>query len=648
LKTAKCKIGIICLGIGWLLCAVPAAAQSTVEKLFQDAVYTEEVLGDLKRALALYRQVADSSRAWYSAMAQFRIGSCYEKMGDPGVWEAYRRVVSRFPDDLDAVAMARIRLSRRSENRVDIHPLVSFYLDRFSPDPLTAVSWDGEFIAYTDWESGDLMVKSRWTDSVQRVTNLDFKESHSFALRPAWSRDGKFIAFSLYKDYQCTELWIANLENRISKRVYQQPEHILYANTWTPDYLYIICEMFHYKKKDVHQIVMLDLKSGKFVQDFHVSSRSRKFDISPDGKYIAYEHKPGEDRHIYLKRIPDGEPMAITQINLGDQGYDNPVWSPDGKMIMYRSNRRGRYDLWARRVSGGKPDGPDFVLQPDLMQSLFTQKGISESSPVEENPPYPKTEKVLRKPEITAFQEEFSDTVLSSQWIVYQWNRPNLFSSSHFGHYSLTDQAGHLRYYLDPASLHGWIVGYLPNYSGIYWYYPSMELRRLLWGDRWVLETRVTYFLLDRINGRTLVWLVLFGGDREFPCTLKVTRNKDWRANRFFISLSAEGKTVFRRSNCQIAGDTLGVSRFTYDFRVVRYDSLLRVSMAEKGRPYEKILEEVLPENARNRVQWLVLTGSCWFAPAGAYAEYDYFRFNQLEQTGSVYLKESKSVKPQR
>lgn len=70
--------------------------------------------------------------------------------------------------------------------------------------------------------------------------------------------------------------------------------------------------------------------------------------ISPDGKTIAFSYK-GE---IFTVPSAGGEAFRLT----ANQAYDsNPVWSPDGKKIVFLSNREGSDDLYITDAKGGTP-----------------------------------------------------------------------------------------------------------------------------------------------------------------------------------------------------------------------------------------------------------------------------------------------------
>ncbi len=74
----------------------------------------------------------------------------------------------------------------------------------------------------------------------------------------------------------------------------------------------------------------------------------RDASISPDGKTIAFTYK-GD---IFTVSSKGGPAMQITT----DKGYDAfPVWSPDGKQIVFMSSREGSDDIFITSAYGGTP-----------------------------------------------------------------------------------------------------------------------------------------------------------------------------------------------------------------------------------------------------------------------------------------------------
>jgi eukaryotic-like serine/threonine-protein kinase len=77
--------------------------------------------------------------------------------------------------------------------------------------------------------------------------------------------------------------------------------------------------------------------------------------LSPDGRMLAFIRgsgafvTPGE---LYVKLLPDGEPVALTNDNLPKMG---PVFSPDGDRIAYTVNDANSWDTWDVPALRGEP-----------------------------------------------------------------------------------------------------------------------------------------------------------------------------------------------------------------------------------------------------------------------------------------------------
>jgi Tol biopolymer transport system component len=72
-------------------------------------------------------------------------------------------------------------------------------------------------------------------------------------------------------------------------------------------------------------------------------------DISPDGQRIAfYSQAPQED--LYVVPVSGGEPRQLTRDAYRDR---IPRWSPDGRSLVFYSNRSGKYEAWKIDADGG-------------------------------------------------------------------------------------------------------------------------------------------------------------------------------------------------------------------------------------------------------------------------------------------------------
>jgi hypothetical protein len=79
--------------------------------------------------------------------------------------------------------------------------------------------------------------------------------------------------------------------------------------------------------------------------------------LSPDGRMLAFiqgEHTFGGPGQIYVKLLPNGEPVQLTHDDLNKRG--SPKFSPDGARLAYAAFKPGStWDTWVVPVLAGQP-----------------------------------------------------------------------------------------------------------------------------------------------------------------------------------------------------------------------------------------------------------------------------------------------------
>ncbi len=73
--------------------------------------------------------------------------------------------------------------------------------------------------------------------------------------------------------------------------------------------------------------------------------------FSPDGKKLAFDLFDTQARNVDIW-IYDLVRNIRTRFTFDASPDRNPVWSPDGSRIVFRSDRKGRYDLYQKSISG--------------------------------------------------------------------------------------------------------------------------------------------------------------------------------------------------------------------------------------------------------------------------------------------------------
>lgn len=259
-----------------------------------------------------------------------------------------------------------------------------------------AVSPEGSWIVYnvrqyslkSNTYASNIFIQSINRQSVRQMTVSSFKD-----LAPAWSPDGKTIAFvsNRANGYQ---IFTMALDGGEPRRVTDISTGVSPGNNlmWSPDGKYIAftsdvyadCEtddcnrekneaketskvkaqMFDklpfrvwdsWKDGKRSQLFLVELATGK-TSDMTAGDHdvppidlggSRDFCFSPDGKTIAFtmNMEPhiawSTNNDIFVMSVSGGAPKKIS----ASPGSDNqPLYSPDGKYIAFRSMKRAGYE----------------------------------------------------------------------------------------------------------------------------------------------------------------------------------------------------------------------------------------------------------------------------------------------------------------
>jgi eukaryotic-like serine/threonine-protein kinase len=96
-------------------------------------------------------------------------------------------------------------------------------------------------------------------------------------------------------------------------------------------------------------------RQGKIVGTLGEPGLYRTLTISPDGKRVAFERTDPQtqNRDLWLLDIAGGASTRFTS-NPGWEAF--PTWSPDGRRIVFTSNRSGTFDLYQKTADGAKDE----------------------------------------------------------------------------------------------------------------------------------------------------------------------------------------------------------------------------------------------------------------------------------------------------
>jgi len=379
---------IIALAMAAALLSANASAQQneSAEVLLGAALHQEEVEGNLEAAIKTYQKVLAEhpDNRPIAARALLQIGQCYERLGIDEARKAYEQLLRDYADQFEQAKLARSRLfaldnpgGAGQEDRLVARQVWS------TPDMGNiegAPSPDGRFLSFVDWDTGDLAIRDLHAGTTRRLTDKgSWEESEEFAMFSRWSPDGKLIAYDWYNG-ESYDLRVIAPEGG-DPRVLVDGEWLQTCD-WSPDGKQILIGLLN--EDGTSQIVLVSAVDGttKAVKTFKKGEFSPGYPeigrFSRDGQYIAYDPPQQEnslEHDIFLITIDGSREVRLVAHPAEDLLFG---WSPDGKGILFASDRTGSLDMWFLPVSGGKAQGAPVLVKTGLERSVplgFTQDG---------------------------------------------------------------------------------------------------------------------------------------------------------------------------------------------------------------------------------------------------------------------------------
>jgi beta-lactamase regulating signal transducer with metallopeptidase domain/WD40 repeat protein len=256
------------------------------------------------------------------------------------------------------------------------------WIDAADPRFTGAVSPDGKYLSYVDWETGDQAVHDLATGKNRRLTNEGWDKG--FALRSVFSPDSKQLAYYWWNmKKEGAELRIVGLDGSGDRAVNIDKEAAFFLRAgpdgWSADGKHILARGGTEDKSLL--ILLVPVEDGP-VRVLKILVRKWPLkgfqaSLSPDGRYVAYSCPSQEEpvkSDIFLLAT-DGS----HEIPLVEHPADDFVlgWAPDGKRIVFASDRTGSMGIWAIEVADGEPQGAPQLLKPEVGQ--FRPLGFTEN-----------------------------------------------------------------------------------------------------------------------------------------------------------------------------------------------------------------------------------------------------------------------------
>ena len=358
-----------------VLSGPPMTAQSG-QDLFQKALAVERADGNVKQAIQLYEEIVKKFEKTDRALVAktlVQLGQAYERLGSAEAKKRYERVVTEFGDQTEAATKARARLSASSDtlaSAVATHrPVWTLPRDI----GLSRVSVDGRLVSYVDFNDWNLFVRNLGAGTIQRVTNsariggTTAPKDEQFASDSILSRDGQHLAFNWWSN-DASDLRVADLPGTgvPQARVVYRNDDVAWITPldWSPDGRDVLVEVSR-KDRSV-QLGTLAIASGSLtvLKTFGWQGVNAA-QFSPDGRLLAFEAAgPSTRSRDIFVMTAEGSREFIAVRHAGDDAFMG--WTPDGRGLLFVSDRNGGPSLWLQPVSSTSTTGNAELLRRNV------------------------------------------------------------------------------------------------------------------------------------------------------------------------------------------------------------------------------------------------------------------------------------------
>jgi Tol biopolymer transport system component len=342
-------------------CAISLSAQTSRarEAELRAAQYQEQIQGDVSGAIATYKKLAESAERDIAASALLALAEVYERLGRSEASSTLARVATDFRGTAAATTAQRKLGAIEQRPAGLIQKAIVTGTD--ANQNWSAVSPDGRYLPFTH-STGHVAIRDLRNGKITVVTATE-NGGGGLVESSVWSPDGRQIAYSWWPDGP------DGMELRVIARQGGTPRVLLVNKdvewlqpmAWAPDGEAILAEVETAKATEMW---LISVATGSH-RTVRFSRAPDRVVFSPDGRHLAYDYS-----------MP-GAPMRDISIVGVDGSNDRPLvtspdddfllgWFPDGRHVLFGSDRLNTPGAWAIGVANGEPQGQPSLIKADI------------------------------------------------------------------------------------------------------------------------------------------------------------------------------------------------------------------------------------------------------------------------------------------
>jgi Tol biopolymer transport system component len=372
----NCSILLAILALNAVLLLSSAWAIQNSDQLeveLKAAMHKELVDGDLEGAIADYKSLvarAGSDRS-IASKALLQIGKCYERLGDEEAKKAYEQLLRDYSDQKEVAAEARSRLTALEvEDRGKDQGSTIRQVWSTTGLKISAVSPDGRYVTFV--EDGKLGIRDLAVGSNRILIRKGSYATREYIEDSLFSPDGRQIAFTRHNRDDTWDLCVTDFDGSEPRvLVHRSNGNLIYPAGWSHDGERILVAFFRQSSLGTtSEIAFVSVNGGsvRIIKPAHKAALSSfmSMSLSPDGRYIAYHAESEANSNDLFLLSSDGSlDIPLIQHPADDRA---PAWTPDGKNLLFISDRGGTPGFWMIGVKNDEPEGSPVLVKSDIGQ----------------------------------------------------------------------------------------------------------------------------------------------------------------------------------------------------------------------------------------------------------------------------------------
>ncbi len=233
---------------------------------------------------------------------------------------------------------------------------------------LGAPTRDGRYLTCEDWPGENLVIRDLATGGKRMLTSKG--NTLEFALNSVPSPDGRRVAYAWYNADDFVDLRVVRVDGSDLRVLHASRELAdIYPSDWSPDGRSVLAVLS--RRDKASQIALVSAIDGtlRVLKSFDKLSAGRPR-FSPDGRFVAYQFIQQPDssaRDIGVFAADGSAETTVVRHAANDVLFD---WTPDGKGLLFGSDRSGSMGAWWIQVADGRPVGAAELVKPDLGQDV--------------------------------------------------------------------------------------------------------------------------------------------------------------------------------------------------------------------------------------------------------------------------------------